>query len=89
MIMSKKSKKIILASILLMMNSVSGMAQSIRGVVTEATTGEPVIGATVFVKELKKGSITNMDGEYSFSDLPPGRYTIEASYVGFTPYTIN
>ena len=85
----ERFRKIAFAVITLMLVSANTVAQTIRGVVTEATTGEPVIGATVYVKELNKGTITNIDGEYAFSTLPPGRYTLEASYVGFNPYTIN
>ena len=36
-------------------------AQSLRGVVTEAETGEPIIGATVVLKGTTIGTITEMD----------------------------
>lgn len=67
----------------------SGWAQTLRGIVTEATTGEPIIGATVVLKEISKGTITGTDGDYTISDIPTGRYTIEASYVGFNPMTMH
>ena len=35
-------------------------AQTIRGTVTEATTGEPIIGATVVLKETTFGTVTDM-----------------------------
>src|SRR5574344_951357 len=60
-------------------------AQTIRGTVTEATTGEPIIGATVVLKETTFGTVTDMDGNYVLTDLPTGRFTVEASYVGFIP----
>lgn len=82
-------QKFVAACTFLMFAGMECMSQSIRGVVTEATTGEPVIGATVTIKELKQGCVTNIDGEYVFQSLPAGRYTVEATYIGFNPYTIN
>ena len=53
-------------------------AQSLRGVVTEAETGEPIIGATVVLKGTTIGTITEMDGSYTLKDIVPGRYNVEA-----------
>ncbi len=54
----------------------------ISGRVTNAEDGQSLIGATVMVKELKKGSITNGGGYFNFS-LEPDFYTLAISYVGF------
>lgn len=43
---------------------------------------EPLSGATVFVKELKKGTSTDIDGKFSFN-LRKGDYTIRVSFVGY------
>ena len=58
-------------------------AQTIKGVVTDADNGEPIIGATIKVKETSKAAVTDMDGKYSITGLTTGRYTIEASYIGY------
>ena len=60
----------------------SGTKFTISGHVSDKSTGEDMIGATVYVKELKTGSATNVYGFYSVS-LPPGNYTFEYSYVGY------
>ena len=39
-------------------------AQTIKGVVTDADNGEPIIGATIKVKETSNGAVTDMDGKY-------------------------
>jgi iron complex outermembrane receptor protein len=39
-------------------------------------------GATVLVKESKKGTSTDFDGQFSLS-LPKGKYTIQVSFVGY------
>ena len=53
-------------------------AQTIKGVVTDADNGEPIIGATIKVKETSKAAVTDMNGKYSITGLTTGRYTIEA-----------
>ncbi len=63
------------------------MAQSspkftISGYVKDTTNGETLISATVAVVELTKGTNTNDYGFYAI-DLPPGKYTIKVSYLGY------
>ena len=47
--------------------TLSGLAQEIKvtGVVTEASTNEPMPGVTVQVKGTTNGTITNLDGQWS------------------------
>ena len=52
-------------------------AQTIKGVVTDADNGEPIIGATIKVKETSKAAVTDMDGKYSITGLTTGRYTMK------------
>jgi len=55
---------------------------TISGTVTDATNGEELLGATIYVEELEAGNATNLYGFYSIS-LPEGKYTLIFSYVGF------
>ena len=62
------------------------VAQTLKGRVIDAITGETLIGAAVRVVELPlTGVATNVDGEYSITLAQSGRYTIETSYVGYEP----
>jgi len=57
----------------------------LQGKVTEDGTGEPVLFGTVALyKEgvLVTGTDTDFDGNYFFSDIDPGTYDVEVSYVG-------
>ena len=57
-------------------------AEKISGVVTDATDGEPLIGATIMVKEHPgKGTATDIDGNYTI-DANAGE-TLVVSYVGY------
>lgn len=55
---------------------------SISGHIKDSESGEVMIGASVFIEELKIGTVTNLYGFYSIS-LPAGRYNIVYSYVGY------
>jgi hypothetical protein len=55
---------------------------TLSGYIRDATSGEELIGATVFFKELKSGTAANIYGFYS-SSVAPGKYTVEFSYLGF------
>lgn len=55
---------------------------TVSGYVKEAASGEGLIGASVYVKELKTGNVTNTYGFYSLT-LPLGKYTLVFSSSGF------
>lgn len=65
---------------------VSGQNVTLSGRITDAKTGEELIGANVFVKELKTGAVTNSYGFYSLS-IPKGTYSFVFSYTGYTDLT--
>ncbi len=60
-------------------------AETLRGVVRDAISGEPLVGATVRVVETQEGGVADLDGNYRIELRQGGRYTIEASYVGYDP----
>ena len=57
--------------------------QEIRGVVTDSKTGEPMIGATVSIKETGKKQFVQLDGKFIFKNVSSGTYTIEISFEDF------
>ncbi len=68
---------------LFMMFSVAyGQRYTISGHVTDKTSGEELIGATVYIKEYNAGVISNGYGFYSLS-VPSGKYKVEYSYLGY------
>jgi hypothetical protein len=58
-------------------------AQSIGGVVRDATTGDPLPGASVTLSEAEKGDSANQQGRYEIRNVSPGSYTVEVSFVGY------
>ncbi len=55
---------------------------SISGNIASAT-GAPLPGASVYISDLKKGSVADDNGNYSISDIPSGTYLLEINFVGY------
>ncbi len=62
------------------------MSQSftLSGYVKDASNGEELIGATVYVDEIRSGTVSNTYGFYSIS-LKKGKYHIKVAYLGLQP----
>lgn len=58
-------------------------AETLRGTVKDAITGEPLTGATVKVVEMSVGAVADIDGNYQIKLEKGGRFTIEVSFVGY------
>jgi iron complex outermembrane receptor protein len=65
----------------------AAMAQSLVGRITDAQTGEPLIGATVLVPALSAGTTTDADGRYTLALSRSGAIRVVTRYVGYTPDT--
>lgn len=57
------------------------------GRVLDAKSGQPLIGATVFLSDLKSGAITDANGYFKINGIPSGLHLVEVSYVGYATYT--
>jgi hypothetical protein len=64
-------------------------AGKIRGKVTDAGTGEPLVGANVVVVGTSMGAATNVSGEFTILNIPAGTYSLRTSYVGYQTITIS
>ncbi|WP_127124507.1 SusC/RagA family TonB-linked outer membrane protein [Pseudoflavitalea rhizosphaerae] len=60
----------------------SGDTGSLDGTVKNEA-GIPVNRATIILEPLQKGSVTNEQGEYRFTGLPEGFYTVKISCIGY------
>ena len=56
----------------------------IRGTVTEAQTGSPILGAQVSIRGTGVGMITNNQGVYILQNVPAGRVEIRVEYIGYS-----
>tara|TARA_B110000263_G_scaffold250100_1_gene270483 strand:+ start:243 stop:3320 length:3078 start_codon:yes stop_codon:yes gene_type:complete len=69
--------------VLLFLSGLYGQ-NSVTGKVTDAKSGEPLLGANVIVKGTGLGSATDADGVYTIANVPTdGPVTIVANYIGY------
>lgn len=61
---------------------VTAQTASISGVVVSEDDNQPVIGASVLVKGSNLGTVTNVDGKFTISNVPGKATTLTVSYVG-------
>ena len=63
--------------------SLLAQTAELSGYVLERKTEEPLIGATVRLEGTDIGAITDLNGYYQITDIPPKTYTVTASFIGF------
>ncbi|MFI5221445.1 MAG: carboxypeptidase-like regulatory domain-containing protein [Bacteroidia bacterium] len=81
-------KRIFCAVITTLTLAITGIyAQSafgeIRGNVYDKENGEPVISAIIFIRELKLGKQTDLNGFYALTRIKPGTYELTCYYTGY------
>ena len=59
---------------------------TLSGVVTDASTQEPLPGANVAIQEIQKGAATDADGNYRITGIPEGAYSVTISFIGYKQY---
>jgi len=62
-------------------------SKTVSGTLTDGTTGDPLIGATLTVKGTTTGTITDVDGNFSVN-VPGNESILVISYVGYTTQEI-
>lgn len=61
----------------------AGQTGKISGIVKDRDTGEPVIGANIIIDGTYFGAASDIEGYYYINNIPPGKYTVTASSVGY------
>ena len=76
--------------LLLLLTTSSLWAQNtaeLSGKITDKATQKPLIGADIYLKELKKGTNADAQGNYHLKGIPEGNYTILCSYLGYQTFS--
>ncbi len=61
---------------------VNAQVPKVTGVVTSSEDGLPIVGASVWVKGTTTGTITDIDGRFTLSNVPASAKTLVVSFVG-------
>jgi TonB-dependent receptor len=78
-----------LAILVCILSPVSVGAQG-KGTVTGQATDvnhDPLVGARVELQPLGQTVVTDAQGQFTISNVAPGKYTLSVSYVGFKPFS--
>ncbi len=84
------SKYIIIfcAAILLSFQAAAQSGGKIVGNITDASTGQPLIGCSVFIENLMLGDATDEDGNYLILNIPSGTHNVRAKMLGYNTQVI-
>jgi outer membrane cobalamin receptor len=62
---------------------ISGTTGKIQGAVIDRETGEPISYADVMILDTELGAATDDNGRFYILNVPPGKHTVEVSYLGY------
>jgi len=79
---------IILFLILLFSLNLGASTGKIAGHVTDGETGEAIAGANVVVQGTSLGAATDMNGYYAILNVPPGKYNLKVTMIGYRAVTV-
>lgn len=81
------SKCALLAAFMMLLGNVAWAQRAVKGKVTDAESGEPLIGASVSVVGTTRGATTDVDGNFVV-DVPNGSTQLRCAYTGYAEQTI-
>ena len=82
--MFKKIKTLLFVALFLPLQL---MAQfNLNGNVFDKENHEALIGAHISIKELELVTVSDEHGNFTFTNIQKGTYTLEATYIGFKIY---
>jgi len=58
-------------------------AGAVKGTITDAETGETLIGTNIILQGSSIGTLSDFDGNYVLADVKPGEYNIVFSFISF------
>jgi iron complex outermembrane recepter protein len=75
-------KNILIIYILIFTYHTTHAQNKITGSITDQDN-LPLTGATIFIPDLNKGTISKSDGKYELTGLPNGKITVQCSFIGY------
>ena len=68
---------------LLSTSSFAATTGTIKGIITDVETNEPLAGANVFIEGTSKGAATDIEGKYRIPNVPAGECILVVTYIGY------
>jgi len=63
----------------------AGTTGQISGTVRDGKTGDPLPMVSISIPELKRGAVSDAQGNFFIVNLPAGKYSVRSSLLGFVP----
>ena len=79
----------LLILVFLLLGPAAQAQEMLRGRVQVAGTGQPVVGAEVYVKSLSRAVLTDSAGRFEVAGLTAGRQQLLVSALGYQPLQLN
>lgn len=78
----RRKLMLLLTCLLIGIGLVNAQTSKVTGVVTSEEDGLPVVGASIMVKGTTIGTVTDLDGKFTLSNVPSSAETLVISFVG-------
>jgi iron complex outermembrane receptor protein len=59
------------------------------GKITDVKTGKALTGASIYITDIKSGTSSDNEGNYTLKNVPEGNHLVEVSYIGYTTIVEN
>jgi TonB-dependent receptor len=85
-----KLMRLWICSVLITSAGIAAIGQNNSGVITgsvQDSTGKVFVGAKVVIEPSDRRGATDDQGQFRIPNVPPGKYTLTTTYVGFGPYS--
>ena len=81
--------RISFTAIFLLLCQLSIAQTSIQGIITDAETSLPLPGATVYLENTQKGTVSDQDGAFQINDIKQKVANLRITFVGFSSKTVS
>ncbi|WP_296259082.1 TonB-dependent receptor [uncultured Phocaeicola sp.] len=78
----KRKLMLLMTCLMIGIGLVNAQVRKVTGTVTSAEDGLPVVGASVLVKGTTVGTVTDIDGNFTISNVPSSAGTLVVSFIG-------
>jgi outer membrane receptor protein involved in Fe transport len=78
----------ILSLFLLFTSAAIAQEGKVMGKVIDQQNSEPLVGANVIIVGTSLGVVSDVNGNYVIAQIPPGAYSIRASFIGYQNVTV-
>lgn len=82
-------KTLLLVALLLILPALLFASGKMRGRVVDKDSREPLVGTNVSLQGTTLGAATDVNGEYIIVNVPPGVYTVRATFIGYQPFAVS